>query len=229
MEQSISIWHLVTNASLFVQIILAVLLIFSIVSWGIIINKWLALIRIKVGTYMFLRNFKGNDNIASLFDLVKNKNERNTSVAAMFYYAIEEYNKIKQQNINQQNIILNNIERSINSVLDYELHNYESGLSLLATFGSVSPYIGLLGTVWGIMHAFIGLGVTGQATLNSVAPGIAEALIATAFGLFVAIPSYIFYNKFINDVQNLNSSMTKFGDDLLNLINRKLLANNNDN
>ena len=134
-------------------------------------------------------------------------------------------------------MILLNVERTLSSTVEEEIDRYEHSLSTLATFGSVSPYIGLLGTVWGIMHAFIGLGSLGQATLTTVAPGIAEALVATAIGLFVAIPAYIFYNKFTAEVNSLNNKMNKFGDDFLNLISRRLangsgrndVNNNSDN
>lgn len=145
----------------------------------------------------------------------------------MFYAGLSEYNRMSKSGVNSKDAITTNIERALTATIDEELNSFESHLSTLATFGSVSPYIGLLGTVWGIMHAFIGLSNTGQATLSSVAPGIAEALVATAIGLFVAIPAYMAYNKFTSDVNYLYNKMNRFGDEFLNLINRKLSATSN--
>lgn len=221
MEQEISILQLILNASIIVQIVIVILMIFSVVSWGIIFGKWVSLAKVKFDTYSFLRQYNASTNISSLFNSISGKGSKN-SVAALFFQGINEYNKLSKQGISDIGPVIENIERALNSTLDSELDRYEKSLSTLATFGSVSPYIGLLGTVWGIMHSFIGLGNAGQATLASVAPGIAEALVATAIGLFVAIPAYIFYNKFSSDVQSLNNKMNKFGDEFLNLINRRL-------
>lgn len=223
MGQEISILQLIINASLVVQIVIGILVMFSIVSWGIIFTKWTMLAKAKMDTQSFLRQYNAATNISTLFTAISGKTSKN-SVAALFYQGIGEYNKLSKQGVTSSELMMENIERSLNSTLDAEIDRYEGSLSMLATFGSVSPYIGLLGTVWGIMHAFIGLGAVGQATLASVAPGIAEALVATAIGLFVAIPAYIFYNKFSGDVQSLNNKMNKFGDEFLNLINRRLVG-----
>lgn len=223
MGQEISILQLIINASMVVKVVMGILLVFSVISWGIIFSKWAVLARAKLDTNGFLRQYSSSNSISTLFTTVSAKSNRN-SVAALFYQGINEYNKLNKQGVTDPELMIQNIERSLSSTLDAELDRYEGSLGTLATFGSVSPYIGLLGTVWGIMHAFIGLGTVGQATLASVAPGIAEALITTAVGLFVAIPAYIFYNKFSSDVQSLNNKMNKFGDEFLNLINRRLVG-----
>lgn len=223
MQQEISIVQLILNASIIVQIVIGILFLFSIISWGIIFSKWISLANAKLQTALFLRQFNSSDNISALYTTVSGKSSHHT-VSALFYNGIQEYNKLTKSGINNKETIIINIERSLSSTTDYEIDYYEKSLATLATFGSVSPYIGLLGTVWGIMHAFIGLGSANSATLSSVAPGIAEALVATAFGLFVAIPSYIFYNKFYADLQSLQNKMNKFGDDFLNLISRKLVT-----
>ena len=225
MGQEISFISLVTNATFFAQLILILLAVFSVISWAIIFSKWTSLAKAKRETKEFMRQYKSSTSIASLYTALSGKSNQ-VAVGALFFNGINEYNKMTKQGINQKEIIIENLERTLASSMDAEIDSYEDSLSLLATFGSVSPYIGLLGTVWGIMHAFIGLGNTGQATLATVAPGIAEALIATAVGLFVAIPAYIFYNKFSADVNHLTNSMNKFGDDFLNLINRRLSSNN---
>lgn len=224
MGQEISIVQLILHASIVVQFVIGLLIVFSIISWGIIFAKWTALTKAKLDTNSFLRQFKSTKNVATLYTALAAKESHN-SVAALFYNGINEYNKLSKQGIKNPDIIMLNIERTLSSSVENEVGRYEHKLSTLATFGSVSPYIGLLGTVWGIMHAFIGLGTSGQATLSTVAPGIAEALVATAVGLFVAIPAYIFYNKFTADVNGLNNKMNKFGDEFLNLISRRLSVN----
>jgi biopolymer transport protein TolQ len=223
MNQELSILQLVINASFAVQVVMGILLIFSVISWGIIFSKWAFLTKIKFETATFLKQFNKSNNVAELYHSINKKSTKN-SVTVLFFNGINEYNKLNQQGIKKQDVVMLNIERALSSSTESEIDNYEVGLSTLATFGSVSPYIGLLGTVWGIMHAFIGLGNTNQATLASVAPGIAEALVATAIGLFVAIPAYIFYNKFLADINRLSNKMNKFGDDFLNLISRRIAS-----
>lgn len=224
MEQ-MSVTSLIANASLAVQVIMALLGVFSIVSWGIIISKAIALSKAKRETLKFTNQFFSTNSMTNLFNSISAAPTR-TTTAQMFYSGLSEYNRLNKSGVNNKVAVIENIERALAASMDDELNNYESRLSTLATFGSVSPYIGLLGTVWGIMHAFIGLGNTGQATLSSVAPGIAEALIATAIGLFVAIPAYMAYNKFTADVSLLEKKMNKFGDEFLNTINRRLAATN---
>ena len=226
MEQQMSIISLITDASFAVQAIMGLLAIFSVVSWGIIISKWIALSKAKSETIKFMSQYHNSGSITTLYNSISTAANR-TTTCQMFYAGLSEYNRLSKSGISNKDTITSNIERSLTATIDDELNSYESRLSTLATFGSVSPYIGLLGTVWGIMHAFIGLGNTGQAPLASVAPGIAEALIATAIGLFVAIPAYMGYNKFTADVEMLEKKMNRFGDEFLNLINRKLSATSN--
>jgi biopolymer transport protein TolQ len=223
MEQEISILQLIMNASIVVQAIIGILVLFSITSWAIIFSKWRTLAQAKSQTHNFLRQFHSSNSVSSLYSSLSAK-EHKHSVEALFFNGINEYNKLNKQGITQKDVVLENIDRSLSATIEAQVDKYEHSLSTLATFGSVSPYIGLLGTVWGIMHAFIGLGTAGQATLSTVAPGIAEALVATAIGLFVAIPAYIAFNKFSSDIGSLNNKMNKFGDEFLNLINRRLMA-----
>ncbi len=219
MEQ-MSITSLIANASLEVQIIMLILGIFSVISWSIIISKFITLNKIKRETVKFNQTYHANRNFSQLYSSLMNVKRCSTS--QMFYEGLSEYNRLNKNGIKNKEDVLANIERSLAATVEDELNNYENKLSTLATFGSVSPYIGLLGTVWGIMNAFIGLGNAGQATLSTVAPGIAEALIATAIGLFVAIPAYMGFNKFSADVADIEKKMNKFGDELLNTISRQL-------
>lgn len=223
MEQ-MSVISLIGNASLTVQFIMALLGLFSITSWGIIFSKWRSISKAKSETQKFMSQFYSTNSLTNLFNSVSAAPERYTT-AQMFYAGLSEYNRLNKTGVNNKIAIMENIERALAASMDDELNTHESRLSTLATFGSVSPYIGLLGTVWGVMHAFIGLGSTGQATLAAVAPGIAEALIATGIGLFVAIPAFMAYNKFTSDVGVLEKKMNKFGDEFLNTINRRLSAN----
>ncbi|MDD3266610.1 MAG: protein TolQ [Burkholderiales bacterium] len=222
MEQ-MSILSLILNASLTVQVIMLILALFSISSWGIIINKFLMLSRAKSETRAFNQKYQNTANVTTLYNNISTI--KRTTTAQMFFVGISEYNILNKKGVKNKDDITANLERSLTATIEDELSSYESGLATLATFGSVSPYVGLLGTVWGIMHAFIGLGNTGQATLASVAPGIAEALIATAIGLFVAIPAYMAYNKFSEDIAMLEKKMNKFGDEFINSINRHLASN----
>ncbi|MCC2624654.1 MAG: tolQ [Burkholderiales bacterium] len=223
MQQEFSILQLIMNASIVVQAIIGLLLLFSVASWAIIFAKWLSLSLAKSQTNSFLRQFHSSTSISNLYTAVSSRDSKHC-VEALFFDGINEYNKLNKQGITQKDVVLENIDRSLSASIESQIDKFEHSLSTLATFGSVSPYIGLLGTVWGIMHAFIGLGASGQATLSTVAPGIAEALVATAIGLFVAIPAYIAYNKFTSDISSLNNKMNKFGDEFLNLINRRLMV-----
>lgn len=220
-----SITNLILSASGFAQAIMIILVLCSLISWAITFSKLFAIRSAKKATERFNLQFRGNDDLHSLFVMVSNLETKPTN-SKIFYNAIAELNRMTNLGVNNKSQILNNIERAVNMTIDEETNDLESKLSILATFGSVSPYIGLLGTVWGIMSAFIGLGDGGQATLASVAPGIAEALIATAAGLFVAIPAYIFFNKFTTDVNYIYTKMTRFSDELLNIINRHTDSNN---
>lgn len=223
MEQ-ISILQLVLNASLVVQIVIGVLILFSVISWIIIFNKLSYLSSIKKDTMQFLQQFRNSNNLSTLYSTINEKKSKH-SVEALFFFGLNEYNKLSKQGINTPQIMIENIERSLSATIDTEIYKYETSMSTLASFGSVSPYIGLLGTVWGIMHAFLGLTQVGSSSaLSSVAPGIAEALIATAIGLIVAIPAYIFFNKFTADINQLTNQMHKFGDEFLNLITRRLIS-----
>ena len=221
MGQDLSIFQLILDASFVVKVVLFILLIFSVLSWAIIFSKMISLSKICFQLNLFNKKF-GNmsSNISELYNLTYS-NDMRTS-AKVFCLSLKEYNLLVKQNISNNEVIMQNVERKIFSVIDEEVNICESGISILATLGSVSPYVGLLGTVWGIMSAFISIGSVGQATLASVAPGIAEALVTTAFGLFVAIPAYIFYNKFTTQINNINTKMSVFGDELLNIINSRL-------
>jgi biopolymer transport protein TolQ len=228
MGQDLSILQLILSASLVVKLVLIILLIFSILSWGIIFTKTFSLSKIYLQLNLFHKKFNNmSNNISELYNTTYCDNIR--ASARIFCLSLKEYNLLVKQNIRNNQIIMQNVERKILSVIDEEVTICENGISVLATFGSVSPYIGLLGTVWGIMSAFIGIGNIGQATLASVAPGIAEALVTTAFGLFVAIPAYIFYNKFTTKINLITTKMTTFGDELLNMINSRIETKLRDN
>jgi len=223
--ENMSILNLILNASLVVQLVMVLLLIFSVVSWSVIFYKAAQLKSINKVIDGFVTHFNMPSGFNNAIGLV-NKLKKRSGVTQVFYDGVIEYNKSVKAGLSDKSIILQNVERAIQSSIAKEISAISNKLDLLATFGSVSPYIGLFGTVWGIMHSFIGLGSSNnQATLSSVAPGIAEALVATAIGLFVAIPAYIFYNKYTASLEKIQNKLYCFGDDFLNSVNRNLYGN----
>ncbi len=223
MNQDLSLLQLVLHASLVVQVIILLLLVFSVLSWSLIFSKLLFLRNKKNNIISFSGQFYTSKNLTEFY-LELNKNQNNQKgLALVFINAINEYNKLKKQDSTSHEIMIQNIERNLISTIDQELESCTNHLDILATFASVGPYIGLLGTVWGIMHAFLGLGNQTQAVLSAVAPGIAEALVTTAIGLFVAIPAYIFYNQFTAQINKINLKFQAFADDLLNIISRRII------
>lgn len=217
MQNHIQIIDLILHANVFVQIILFILLLLSIISWWIILVKSSFFARVKLSNYLFLKKFHDTNNISQIYQNMST-HKKYWGVSQLFINAINEYNKLAKNKPEDKTIIIKNIERSLSATIDIELNSYQHRVPTLASFASISPYIGLLGTVWGIMHSFLGLSASQGTTINIVAPGIAEALIATAAGLIVAIPAYFFYNKFITNINSLNNQMYAFSDELINKI-----------
>ena len=205
------IFTLVEQTGLVAKTVLVILLIFSIVSWGIILGKWRFLKRAKFQSGRFLRAFRRAQRIqdfAAVSDQFKP-----SPLVAVFENAYDEYRRQGDTNIAA-------VQRAAQIAASEELTRLERRLPLLATTGSVTPFIGLFGTVWGIIDAFQGLGDAGAATLRAVAPGISEALITTAAGLFTAIPAVIFYNHYTHTMKEFAARMDDFTLEMLNLIER---------
>jgi biopolymer transport protein TolQ len=219
--QPISLVSLVINASLVVQLVMAGLLLTSLLSWALIFNKIFVLKGARRDSEDFERMFwSGND----LNRLYEDSSRRQTQVGLerIFRSGFAEFLKLRGRSGTELSDIMDGSRRAMRAAAQRELDTLDRHTSFLATVGSVSPYVGLFGTVWGIMHAFIGLSNTGQATLSTVAPGIAEALVATAIGLFAAIPAVVAYNRFATDVDRLATRFDTFMEEFSNILQRQV-------
>ncbi len=220
MQHDMSILSLITNASFMVQMVMLGLLTVSVISWTMIIQKWRILKKAKQEANLFERRFWSG---ADLVDLYKALSQRKNAqgMASIFEAGFREYAKLHKQPGIISEAVLEGAQRAMRVTLNREVERAESGLPFLATVGSTSPYVGLFGTVWGIMNSFRAIGSTNNATIAMVAPGIAEALIATAMGLFAAIPAVIAYNRYVNQVDRLNSQYENFLEEFYSLLHRK--------
>ena len=221
MSADISFWELFLGASILVQGVMVILLLTSIVTWGLIFQRG----KVLKGASLELRQFE--DKFWSGMDLSQlykelSRNKQNTGLAAIFCAGFKEFARLNSAS-DSSDVILEGTSRAMRVALSRDIDEMESHLPFLATAGSISPYIGLFGTVWGIMNSFLALGNEQQSTLNSVAPGIAEALIATAMGLFAAIPAVIAYNRFSNKVEKLENSYANFMEEFSSLLHRQAM------
>ncbi|GGY15764.1 protein TolQ [Paludibacterium paludis] len=217
--QQISILSLVMDASLMVQLVMAGLVLMSVMSWAVIIKKIAILGSARRNSEEFERTFWGGADLNRLYEDVTRRQD-SMGMERIFQSGFAEFLKLRGRNGAELSDIMDGSRRAMRAAAQRELDSLDRHTSFLATVGSVSPYIGLFGTVWGIMHAFIGLGNAGQATLSTVAPGIAEALIATAIGLFAAIPAYVAYNRFATDVDRLAVRYDTFMEEFSNILQR---------
>ncbi|ABM60486.1 protein TolQ [Verminephrobacter eiseniae] len=223
-SQDMSIISLMLHASWMVQLVLLLLLSVSIASWAAILRKLFALARIKALNEEFEREFWSG---ASLNDLYANatRNARQAGpMERIFASGMREHQKLRERRIADPGTLLDGARRAMRASFQREMDVVESSLSFLASVGSVSPYVGLFGTVWGIMHAFTGFAGMAQVTLATVAPGIAEALVATAIGLFAAIPAVIAYNRFARDIDRVATHQETFIEEFSNILQRNLGA-----
>lgn len=218
-----SLLSLITQASIPVQLIMLLLLVISIMSWTYIFAKRLAIKRAHAQTRRFEDDFWSGGDLSMLQQAVASRRDEQGALARIFDAGMTEFLKARRTHANGDvNAVLDGPRRAMRAAYQREMDSLESHLNFLASAGSVSPYIGLLGTVWGIMHAFIGLSNMQQATLASVAPGIAEALIATAIGLFAAIPAVVAYNRYTHDIDRLSIRFDSFVDEFLNILQRQV-------
>jgi len=217
----LSLISLLVNASVPVQLVMLILLGISILSWTYIFSKRAALKRANEQTRRFEDDFWAGGDLSVLQQAVATRRDEHGSLARIFDAGMTEFLKARRSNGNSD-ALLDGPRRAMRATYQREMDSLESHLNFLASAGSVSPYIGLLGTVWGIMHAFLGLSGMQQATLSAVAPGIAEALIATAIGLFAAIPAVIAYNRYTNEIDRLSIRFDTFIDEFLNILQRQV-------
>jgi biopolymer transport protein TolQ len=219
----LSLTALISNAHVLVQLIMALLLILSIVSWTYIFRKVFALRAARSQTEQFERSFWAGGNLHTLHQSASAQRDQSGPLARIFESGMGEFIKGKQaaRDMNDMGPVLDGSRRAMRAAFQRELDALDIHLNFLASVGSVSPYIGLLGTVWGIMNAFRGLANVQQATLAVVAPGIAEALIATAIGLFAAIPAVVAYNRFTHDIDRLAIRFESFVEEFSNILQRQ--------
>lgn len=224
MNDSISIWGLIVNASWEVQLVMLILLILSIVSWVVIVQKWIVLTDAENEVQSFEQRFWSGMDLSQLFREGTNRQKENQTVIGMenlFRSGFKEFTRLRQQPGVTSDAIMEGAERAMRVAMSREEKVLEKHLPILATVGSVSPYLGLFGTVWGIMNSFIGLANQSQASLAVVAPGIAEALIATAMGLFAAIPAFLAYNRFAAKLDSISHSYFTFNDEFSSILHRQ--------
>lgn len=226
--QDLSIIALISEASLLVQLVMALLVLVSIMSWTYIFHKMFIIRRARQQTEEFERTFWSGANINLLYDDALTNRRRNVSetgaLERIFEAGMSEYLKIKASFVGREMdgaAMLDGSRRAMRAAYQREMDALESHLAFLASVGSVSPYVGLFGTVWGIMNSFRGLANVEQATLAAVAPGIAEALIATAIGLFAAIPAVVAYNRYSHDIDRLSIRFESFVEEFSNILHRQ--------
>ena len=217
----LSILELFLNASIVVKSVIILLLLASIISWMVIFERWLYINKVSQEFLAFESRFWSDSGLEAL--LAESQEEGHQTIGAQYLFQIGflDYKRLKNENIDSETI-MSSVQRNMRAALAKEQTLLEKHLPFLATVASVSPYIGLFGTVWGIMNSFRGLAGSSQATLSAVAPGISEALIATAIGLFAAIPALIAYNKFISESDSLVSSMEGFKEEFSAVLHRDI-------
>lgn len=225
--QDLSFVHLISNASVLVQLVMALLVAVSVMSWTYIFRKMFAIKNARRQTEEFERAFWSGGDLNALYqDATSNRRKSNGSTGALeriFEAGMSEFNKSRgaSHDPTQASVRLDGARRAMRAAYQREMDGLESHLAFLASVGSVSPYVGLFGTVWGIMNSFRGLANVQQATLAAVAPGIAEALIATAIGLFAAIPAVVAYNRYSHDIDRLAMRFESFVEEFSNILQRQ--------
>ena len=225
MTQDLSIFSLVLQASFVVQLVMAGLMVVSLISWTVIFGKVFGLKQVRVRNDEFERDFWSGRNLSDLYQGASGKpaSQPSAPIERIFASGMREFLKLREKKLDA-GAQLDGARRAMRASFQRELDVIESNLSFLASVGSVSPYVGLFGTVWGIMHAFVGLANMQQVTLATVAPGIAEALVATAIGLFAAIPAVIAYNRFARDIDRIAIQLETFIEEFSNILQRNATA-----
>ena len=222
MNTDFSIVTLLLNASWVVQAVVAILLIVSVMSWATIFRKVFSLKDVKGLNDAFERDFWSGKSLNELYAAAQQNAKTGGPIERIFASGMREYSKLREKRISDPGLLMDGARRAMRASFQRELDAIDANISLLASVGSVSPYVGLFGTVWGIMHAFTGLAELQQVTLAKVAPGIAEALVATAIGLFAAIPAVLAYNRFSREIDRVANRMETFIEEFSNILQRNL-------
>ena len=223
-SDGVAILSMMLNASLPVQLVLLLLVLASITSWTMIFRKWFVFKLAEREAERFEKKFWSGGNVGQMYTELARDEAKQTGMASVFVEGFREYKRLASQSNIEPMDILEGVQRSMRVALSREINYLETHLSFLATVGSTSPYIGLFGTVWGIMNSFRSLGSIAQPTIAHVAPGIAEALVATAIGLFAAIPAVIAYNRYANNVERLVARYEIFMEEFASILQRQAFA-----
>ncbi len=224
MNQDFSIIKLMLDASWVVQAVVLLLLTVSVMSWTAIFRKLLSLSDVQRLNDEFEREFWSGKSLQELFAAAQQNAKLAGPMERIFASGMREYQKLRERRITDSGLLMDGARRAMRASLQREMDAIESNLSMLASVGSVSPYVGLFGTVWGIMHAFTGLAQMQQVTVVNVAPGIAEALVATAIGLFAAIPAVLAFNRFSRDIDRVANRLETFIEEFSNILQRNVGA-----
>jgi biopolymer transport protein TolQ len=221
MNDNLSILSLVLGASLLVQAVMVGLLLVSVASWTVIFRKAFVVRAARGATDRFEAEFWRGGDLNAMYQRTAEQPGDHGPLARIFESGMREFLKTRQQKPGDTQAMLDGARRAMRAAYQREMDGLESNLAFLASVGSVSPYVGLFGTVWGIMNSFRGLANVQQATLAAVAPGIAEALVATAIGLFAAIPAVVAYNRFAYDIERLSNRFDTFSEEFSNILQRQ--------
>ena len=220
--QDMSIFSLILQASWVVQLVMLILVVASVASWATIFRKSQALKQVRHFNESFEQDFWSGQSLNDLYSSATQNAKNGGPMERIFASGMREYKKLRERRINDSGTLMDGTRRAMRASFQREMDEIESGLSFLGSVGSVSPYVGLFGTVWGVMHAFTGFASMEQVTLATVAPGIAEALVATAMGLFAAIPAVAAYNRYANSIDRIASSQETFMEEFTNILQRNV-------
>ncbi|MDI9245645.1 protein TolQ [Marinobacter sp. CHS3-4] len=227
MESEVSVWYLIANAGVLVQLVMLLLALASVVSWALIFQRYQVMNKARKSQYAFEERFWSGMDLGKLYRDVTENPTPFSGMESVFRAGFKEFSRLRQQS-RDADAVMEGSQRAMRVAFSREQERLEAHLPFLATVGSTSPYIGLFGTVWGIMNSFRGLAQVQQATLATVAPGISEALIATAMGLFAAIPAVIAYNRFSAMSDALLKNYETFAEEFSSILHRRV-HNSDDN
>ncbi len=227
MTDQLSFIDLFIHASPLVQGVMLLLLLASLLSWAVIYRKWQTLREARAEAETFEKRFWSGIDLVELYRQLAKRRDDLTGMPALFEAGFAEFARLRKSAVTDVMALVEGAQRAMRAEMRREMDRLEHHLALLATIGSTSPYVGLFGTVWGIMNSFRALGTAQHATLSTVAPGIAEALVATAMGLFAAIPAVIAYNRYSNDLERLESRYDTFQEEFTTLLQRQAHLNGN--
>jgi biopolymer transport protein TolQ len=220
-ESEVSVWYLVSNAGVLVQLVMLLLALASVVSWALIFQRFQVFRKARRSQLAFEERFWSGMDLGQLYREVNAEPTPFSGMEAVFRSGFKEFSRLRQQS-RDADAVMEGTQRAMRVAFSREQERLETHLPFLATVGSTSPYVGLFGTVWGIMNSFRGLAQVQQATLATVAPGISEALIATAMGLFAAIPAVIAYNRFSAMSDALLKNYETFAEEFSSILHRRV-------